>query len=235
MLRALGTAYVAGLWMDNLAEELLWYSASDNKRYKNNDLRAPSRWRAPSWTWAALDRAVKFGSYFEEDFDIEVISASTDPKGEDQYGEISSGVLTLRGEAAQANYDFIDQERSVGESGQEFELVAQLEPVPGHLLGWETIMPHNGSQRLDPLGLRSSSLALTSHHEQRCEVRFDTRNPPFTFSFPTSRAMKNRLHATGKMLPGMHSYELFINEGARLPVSPQTTYVAFSDEKREAI
>jgi hypothetical protein len=73
---------------------------------------------------------VRFGSYFEEDFDIEVISASTEPKGEDQHGEVSSGMVTLRDEAAQANYDFIDQERSIGKSGQESELVAELEPVP---------------------------------------------------------------------------------------------------------
>jgi hypothetical protein len=27
-----GTTYMAGLWTDNLAEELLWYPASNNKR-----------------------------------------------------------------------------------------------------------------------------------------------------------------------------------------------------------
>jgi hypothetical protein len=69
-----GAAYMAGLRRDTLAEELLWYPASDNKRSEDNDLRAPSRWRDPPWTWAALNGAVRFGSYFEEDFDIEVIS-----------------------------------------------------------------------------------------------------------------------------------------------------------------
>jgi len=52
-----------------------------NKRYEDNDLRASS------WAWAALDRAVRFRSYFREDLDIAVISASTDLKGDDQYGK----------------------------------------------------------------------------------------------------------------------------------------------------
>lgn len=119
-------------------------------KYEDNDLRAPSRWRASSWTWAALDGAVRLGSYFEEDLDIAVISGSTDLKGGDQYEEVSSGVVTLRGEVAQANCDFIDWERSSRESSQESELVAELEPVPDYLLEplsdhpleWETVMPH---------------------------------------------------------------------------------------------
>ena len=113
---------------------------------------------------AVLDGDVKFGSYFEEDFDIEVISASTNLKGEGRYGEVSSGVASLRGEAEQANYHFTDQERSVWETGQESEFVTELEPVPDYLLEplsglsleWETIMPHNGGQRLDPLSFCSS-------------------------------------------------------------------------------
>jgi hypothetical protein len=125
---------------------------------------------------------VKFGSYFEEDLDIEVISASTDLKGDDQYGEVSSGMVTLRGEVAQVNYDFIEQEKSDRKNGQESEHVAELEPVPDYLLEplsdhpleWETIMPHNGGQRLDPLSLCSSSSTLTNHRELCCEVRFDT-------------------------------------------------------------
>jgi len=47
----------------------------------------------------------------------------------------------------------------------------------------------------------------------------------------TSRVMQNRLHTTHKMLPGIHPYELLINEGTRLPVSPQTIYVSLGDEK----
>lgn len=57
---------------------------------------------------AALDGVVRFGVYFEVNLDIAVISASTDLKGDDQYGEVSSGVVTLHGEDTQANCDFID-------------------------------------------------------------------------------------------------------------------------------
>lgn len=49
-----------------------------------------------------------------------------------------------------------------------------LEPLSGHSLEWETILPHNGSQRPDPLSLCSSSSTLANHCELRCEVHFDT-------------------------------------------------------------
>jgi hypothetical protein len=91
-------------------------------------------------------------------------------------------MVTLRDEAVKANYDFIDQERSIGKVARSLSSSPSsnqcqnylLEPLSGHSLEWETILPHNGGQRPDPLSLCSSSSTLANHCELRCEVHFDT-------------------------------------------------------------
>jgi hypothetical protein len=47
-------AYVAGLWRDNLELQLLWDT------YGGKYGTRPSPYRAPSWSWAALDESSVF-------------------------------------------------------------------------------------------------------------------------------------------------------------------------------
>ncbi|EIW59878.1 HET-domain-containing protein, partial [Trametes versicolor FP-101664 SS1] len=47
--RVLRTDYLAGLWREMLLNDLLW------QRQRAAALRAPAAYRAPSWSWAALD------------------------------------------------------------------------------------------------------------------------------------------------------------------------------------
>jgi hypothetical protein len=44
--------FLAGLWSENLSQQLLWVSTSSSA-YRE-------QWRAPSWSWASLDGTVKF-------------------------------------------------------------------------------------------------------------------------------------------------------------------------------
>jgi hypothetical protein len=55
-------------------------------------------------------------------------------------------MVTLRGEVARANCDFIDQEKSSRESSQESNLVAELEPVPDYLLEPLSDQPLDGKR-----------------------------------------------------------------------------------------
>lgn len=48
---ALKDDYIAGLWMGNLLQGLLW-------RAKIRYARPPTRWRAPSWSWASVNSGV---------------------------------------------------------------------------------------------------------------------------------------------------------------------------------
>ncbi|EIW52269.1 uncharacterized protein TRAVEDRAFT_135799, partial [Trametes versicolor FP-101664 SS1] len=51
--RVLSTEYLAGLWRDTQLNDLLWF-----KRPASANVARPAVYRAPSWSWAAVDGAV---------------------------------------------------------------------------------------------------------------------------------------------------------------------------------
>ncbi len=53
--RVLCTDYLAGLWRDTLLIDLLWY------KEEGADVPRPPTYRAPSWSWAAVDGKVTLG------------------------------------------------------------------------------------------------------------------------------------------------------------------------------
>lgn len=103
--------YLSGLWSDNIVSDLLWY----RKDYGLSSL--PERWRAPTWSWAALDGPVKYietighvpqvgltnalesrmsGSAVNDIY-VQVLESYAQPAGENQFGEIVTAHLRLRG------------------------------------------------------------------------------------------------------------------------------------------
>lgn len=96
--------YLAGLWKETLALDLLWYIDS---QYALTPRRArlPSVWRAPSWSWASIDGQIMYdhtlytGSSYKVykgvNVFIEVISAECTSKGCSVTGEVSGGYLRL--------------------------------------------------------------------------------------------------------------------------------------------
>src|SRR5438067_1033305 len=86
--------YLAGLWKKNLLEDLTWFTSYPTSR--------PRTWRAPSWSWAAVDSVILYDrndSGVLEDLvplctvlDIECTSL-----GPDSFGEVSSGYIVLTG------------------------------------------------------------------------------------------------------------------------------------------
>ena len=94
------SAYLAGLWQRDLLFQLLWY------KEEINAVKAPELicYRAPSWSWASLNEPVvqpsKLVSTWREDeprIFSQVLEAVVVPKGHDEFGEIRSGYLRLRG------------------------------------------------------------------------------------------------------------------------------------------
>ncbi|KAL1942730.1 hypothetical protein VTO73DRAFT_4970 [Trametes versicolor] len=53
--RVLGAEYLAGVWRDTLLVDLLWRKAED----KDAQLSRPALYRAPSWSWAAVEGPVR--------------------------------------------------------------------------------------------------------------------------------------------------------------------------------
>ncbi|XXG99977.1 ammonium transporter Amt1 [Hypoxylon texense] len=98
-LAALGcqdTKYLAGMWSQRLPECLVWSVRSGGRR--------PKLYRAPSWSWAAIDGILNMydSSEVRGTHSVEilasVISAQTTPvELQDETGEICAGKITLYG------------------------------------------------------------------------------------------------------------------------------------------
>lgn len=98
-----GDTYVAGLWRSTLLEGILWQAIGASRGRTS----APSEYRAPSWSWASIDGP--FGhiglkkdiQYMDKEAaewrDIgTILDCHVEPKGENPYGEVTSGWLTIR-------------------------------------------------------------------------------------------------------------------------------------------
>jgi hypothetical protein len=108
-------SYVAGLWSDDLAVGLLW-TVHPNSYFA---LR-PSRYPGPSWSWTSGNRLMTYSAFLVrkrhaqdwyrgpepisqlQDHDwapcLEVQDWSVELAGDDPYGEVKSGQLTILGE-----------------------------------------------------------------------------------------------------------------------------------------
>lgn len=54
-----GYVYLAGLWLEMLPQSLIWTRLS-----RNIPMRRPLAYRAPTWSWAALEGEVRFSCHF---------------------------------------------------------------------------------------------------------------------------------------------------------------------------
>ncbi|KAK0733049.1 heterokaryon incompatibility protein-domain-containing protein [Lasiosphaeria miniovina] len=104
-----GAKYLAGLWSASLVDDMLWYCNEFNQKDLNTK---PNAWRAPSWSWAAVDQRVYYPSsgYFG-DTKLEVhtryptvFEAACLPAGADATAEPTGGHITLAGPVLRGRY-----------------------------------------------------------------------------------------------------------------------------------
>ncbi|KAL0959231.1 hypothetical protein HGRIS_014507 [Hohenbuehelia grisea] len=115
-----GSRYYAGLWEDRLVLDLLWETKPENPAY-------PEKYRAPSWSWAALDSEIQyhdivynFKSTPENTVYCKVLSCDVCLVNETlPFGEVASGSLVLRAPMVQAN---VGTEWITEETGRRREL-----------------------------------------------------------------------------------------------------------------
>lgn len=93
--RVLSTEYLAGLWRDTLLHDMMWF-----KRPASANVARPAAYRAPSWSWAAVDGEV---SHHEGFSDATVAAVAEVVKREVVlkdaallFGEMTGGSLVLR-------------------------------------------------------------------------------------------------------------------------------------------
>jgi hypothetical protein len=99
----LGDRYLAGLWESTLVGQLEW----EVRHTYQNPIKTKPAWRAPSWSWAAVDSPITYyGASDELEFSAfpghhatkaEIIHCQVVPKTRDEYGELVSGRLKLLG------------------------------------------------------------------------------------------------------------------------------------------
>lgn len=90
-----GDQYLAGMWRNQLVYQLPWMIVS-----RDEDRRERPAWRAPSWSWAAVDGRVTYWVYWNDSEEmvhphVRVLDARTTPAGSDPFGAVTDGRLTL--------------------------------------------------------------------------------------------------------------------------------------------
>ena len=104
-----GPGYHAGIWARSAVQQLCWRSP-DRRLY----FIQPAQYRAPSWSWAALDGPVYFPSFLPSDggsvcmpfSGFEIVEWETHPKAAGlPYGEVRGGKLTVRAISRDAVFD----------------------------------------------------------------------------------------------------------------------------------
>ena len=93
------TDYLAGLWKENLLQQLLWHV--DFHKEVRRDLAREERpeYRAPSWSWASIDAPIvphPQPDYLEVSHIATIIEAHVTPVTEDITGQILNGYIRLR-------------------------------------------------------------------------------------------------------------------------------------------
>ncbi|KAL8654595.1 MAG: hypothetical protein Q9210_001408 [Variospora velana] len=89
--------YLAGLWRNTLSSDLLWKVIGGKQANGLLSTRA-AQFRAPSWSWAALDGHIMPGRPNTERILITIDEAVTDPVvPENPLGQLKSGRIRLRG------------------------------------------------------------------------------------------------------------------------------------------
>ncbi|KAK1654479.1 heterokaryon incompatibility protein [Colletotrichum phormii] len=84
--------YIAGLWEGDFATQLLWTADDDYWRNPETVSRRPGKWRAPSWSWAAIEGPVMFHPMSHFKGDLEVLDVRVEPlMAEDMYGQVCEG------------------------------------------------------------------------------------------------------------------------------------------------
>ncbi|PQE05055.1 heterokaryon incompatibility protein [Rutstroemia sp. NJR-2017a BBW] len=84
-------SYIAGLWKEDIAKHLLWYTMG-------NLQQRPEEYQAPSWSWAALQSAASYAlaEYEVVTSDLLVIEdVSVQLSTSDEYGQVSDGFLRI--------------------------------------------------------------------------------------------------------------------------------------------
>ncbi len=98
--KATHSEYIAGLWKNNFAFDLLWHRTTPAP--SDGDFHALETWRAPSFSWSSLNAPVTYYTPDDDDREaclsnISLVTYTVIPTGLNLLGTVSDASLTLRG------------------------------------------------------------------------------------------------------------------------------------------
>ena len=102
-----GDRYCVGIWYNDLLKGLYWRRLKETivgDSEKINPGKRPSIPRGPSWSWASVDTdIICWHNYNDQEAFVDIISCDIVLSGQNPFGEVSRGVLRLRGYLVEAN------------------------------------------------------------------------------------------------------------------------------------
>lgn len=101
--------YLAGLWRQDLLLQLTWRAFTGIGRASKNIERPwQYQYQAPSWSWASVNREIKYGWRESTLTRIQkvakIISIDVEPVSEDKFGQVSDGEIQIQGSLAMFQY-----------------------------------------------------------------------------------------------------------------------------------
>ncbi|KAI1389512.1 HET-domain-containing protein [Hypoxylon trugodes] len=111
-----GDTYLAGLWKEDLANQLCWRTSK--RSY-------PESFYAPSWSWASVDGKFGIGTHRAESVLSNILDASVVPSTINRFGPVSDGFVRVRGKPILAELHI----------GNSYVNATQINPEPDHANG----------------------------------------------------------------------------------------------------
>jgi hypothetical protein len=104
MQKGLGDQYLAGLWRNHLADQLLWTAEYGRERTRKST--RPHEYRAPTWSWASIDGEIGRLGHIRYSDDrgimIDILAARVDLATASPFGQITGAFLQVKGKLAKA-------------------------------------------------------------------------------------------------------------------------------------
>jgi hypothetical protein len=91
--RSTGDQYFAGIWRNNLPQQLLWRDAYD----QSTPLIPAKKYRAPSWSWASVDGRITIPIITTGDILVNVLDVFVQSVSNDSTGIVTGGRIKLSG------------------------------------------------------------------------------------------------------------------------------------------
>jgi Heterokaryon incompatibility protein (HET) len=104
MHKVLGDQYLAGLWRNHLADQLLWVAEYGRERTRKS--KRSHEYLAPTWSWASIDGEISRLGYISYTDDrgimIDILTVRVDLATASPFGQITGAFLQVRGKLAKA-------------------------------------------------------------------------------------------------------------------------------------